>query len=133
MRPIRVEVITPLLTTLEFGCSRCGILLQQVDAHKNFHSSIRDEYPEDWKRDAARLMENLARMSEIYKHRVRIRLIDAQSPLGLWKQIRHRLFGTPAFVVDGRSAGTGWDTERLEEAIDARIDEASREFAARRG
>jgi hypothetical protein len=133
MRQIRVEVIAPLLTTMEFGCSKCGILFKQVDAHKNYHASCKDEYPEDWKRDAAELLENLTRMSELYKHRVRIQLIDAQSPLGLWKQIRHRVFGTPAFIVDGKGACAGWDRERLEHLIDARIDEASRELAARYG
>lgn len=133
MRPICVEVIAPLLTTMEFGCSRCGLLFKQVDAHKEYHASCKDEYPEDWKRDAAKLTECLKKMSELYKHRIRIKLIDAQSPLGLWKQIRHRLFGTPAFIVDGQGACTGLDTDRLEQLIDARIHEASQEFVAKFG
>jgi hypothetical protein len=131
MRPISVEVIAPLITTMEFGCSKCGILFKQLDAHKDYHSSCKDEYPEDWKHDAAQLMEHLKKMSETYKHRIRIKLIDAQSPLGLWKQIRHRLFCMPAFIVDGKGACAGWDTDRVEQLIDARIHEASREIAAR--
>jgi hypothetical protein len=131
MRPISVEVIAPLITTMEFGCSKCGILFKQLDAHKNYHSSCKDEYPEDWKDEIAKLATCLKKMSEIYKHRIRIKLIDAQSPLGLWKQVRFRLFSMPAFIVDGKGACAGWDIDRLEQLIDARIHEASRELAAR--
>lgn len=133
MKPICVEVVAPVLTTMEFGCSKCGLLFKQVDAHKDYHASCKDEYPEDWKRDAARLTEYLAKMLELYKHRVRIKLIDAHSPLGLWKQIRHRLRGTPSFIVDGQGICSGWDTDRLEQLIDTRIGEASQEMAARFG
>lgn len=131
MTPIRIEVVMPLITAIEFKCSRCAPLVNDLDARKRYLSDCENEYPEDWKQDIARLGDCLQKISEIYKHRVRIKVIDAQSPLGLWKQLRHRLSRTPAFVVDGRDVCVGWNIDRLEELVDARITEASRQIAAR--
>jgi hypothetical protein len=41
--------------------------------------------------------------------------------LGLWKQIRYRLFRFPAFIVDRKSTYIGWDYQELETLIDERI------------
>ena len=65
----------------------------------------------------------MRQLSILYKHRIRITVIDAQSPLGIWKQIRHRLFSMPAFIVDRKHTCTGWSTEQLESIIDSRIQE----------
>lgn len=131
MTPIRIEVVIPLITALEFRCSRCGPIFDGLDVRKQYIMACEDEYPEDWKEDLARLGSCLQKLSETYKHRVRIKVIDAQSPLGLWKQIRHRVSGMPAFVVDGSDVCVGWDIERLEQLVDAKIHEASRQFEAR--
>ncbi|MBI4963423.1 MAG: hypothetical protein HY913_09105 [Desulfomonile tiedjei] len=131
MTPIHIEVVVPLITALEFRCSRCGPIFEGLDVQKHYRDSCEDDYPEDWKQDLARLGDCLQKISETYKHRVRIKIIDAQSPLGLWKQLRHRVSGTPAFVVDGKDVCVGWNIDRLEELVDARIDEASRQIAAR--
>jgi len=48
-------------------------------------------------------------------------VIEAQSPLGLWKQIRHRVFKYPAFIVDGKKTYVGFDCEELGALIDERI------------
>jgi len=131
MTPIQIEVVMPLITALEFRCVRCAPLVNDLDVRKNYLNDCESEYPEDWKQDLARLDDCLQKISETYKHRVRIQVIDAQSPLGLWKQLRHRLSETPAFVVDGKDVCVGWNIDRLEELVDARIDEASRQIAAR--
>jgi hypothetical protein len=49
----------------------------------------------------------------LYHNRVHIRLIDAQSPKGLWKQIRHWIFTYPAWIIDNRAAYAGWDSHEL--------------------
>jgi hypothetical protein len=131
MTPISIEVVMPLITALEFRCSRCAPLVSELDVHQHYLDDCENEYPEDWKQDLSKLSDCLRKISETYKHRVRIKIIDAQSPLGLWKQLRHRLSGAPAFVVDGKHACVGWDMDRLEELVDARIHEASRQIAAR--
>ncbi len=62
----------------------------------------------------------------LYRHRVRFLVIEAQSPLGLWKQIRHRVFKYPAFIVDGEKTYVGFDCGELGALIDERIKGESR-------
>jgi len=66
MTPIRIEVVIPLITAIEFKCSRCGPLVNDLEARKRYLSDCENEYPEDWKRDAARLGDCLQKISEIY-------------------------------------------------------------------
>lgn len=60
-------------------------------------------------------------LSRLYRHRLTIRIIEAGSPLGLWKQIRHRVFRTPAFIIDRKMTYTGWDNNALQALIDERM------------
>jgi len=121
MRAIVVEIIAPMLTAMEFGCSRCELVFSQVGAQKNYRRSCADEYPEEWKRDSERLTEMLTRLSELYKHRVRFRLIDAQSFAGLWKQIRYGIRKLPAFIVEKKDVCMGLSLDKLEDLIDVHI------------
>jgi hypothetical protein len=125
MTPVEIDVVFPLLTGEAFTCRRCGPLFDQLDIHKDYQQACTDEYPEDWKQDVAKLSQWIENASDLYKHRIQIRVIDAFSPLGIWKKIRHRLSAMPAFIVDNKSTHTGWDTDRLESLIDERIREAS--------
>lgn len=130
MTPITIEVIMPMLTSLEFGCSKCGILFNQLGLEKDYRSSCSDEYPEELRQEAAAILDALRGLSSLYKHRIRFKLIDAQSPLGLWKLIRHRIFKLPAFIVDNKHVCSGCDREKLEPFIDMGIHEASLELIA---
>ena len=129
MTPIQIEVVFPLLTSLEFGCKNCSLIFGQSGLPQNYHRSSEDEYPEDWKEDVEKLHEWMASASKLYKHRISIRLIDAQSPLGIWKQIRHRFSKLPGFVVDREAVHIGWDTDRLESIIDERIKQDAERLA----
>ena len=125
MRPIRVEVIAPMLSSQAFGCRGCGLVLAQTGIRKKHHDSTCEEFPEHWRESVARVVECLEQIRRLYKHRVHISVIDALSPLGLWKQLRHRLFHIPAFVVDGKLACTGGDCEKVEALIDRRLEKLS--------
>ncbi len=85
-----------------------------------------EEYPEEWKQAVSFLSEWIKEIASLYRHRIRIRVIDAQSPMGFWKQIRHRVFRFPAFIVDKKSTYMGWDSEELEALIDQRIQDGLR-------
>ncbi|MBM4328388.1 MAG: hypothetical protein FJ118_14635 [Deltaproteobacteria bacterium] len=124
MTPVLVEVITPTLSSLKLDCRACGVIFSEAGVHQADHAASCDEYPPDWREIIMRLSEAIDEISRLYRHRVRIKFIDAQSPLGLWKLLRHRIRQTPAFVVDGRNACAGWDTQHLESLIDARLKEA---------
>jgi hypothetical protein len=121
VNPIEIEIVIPTLTSLEVGCRRCTTLFAASGIVQDHHTSSCDDYPEDWKADMDRISQWVAKASGLYKHRIRIRVIDAHSPLGMWKQIRHRLSGSPGFIVDGKRVCTGWDTDRVEAIIDEEI------------
>jgi hypothetical protein len=125
MTPVEIDIVFPLLVGEAFTCRKCAPLFDQLDIHKNYQQACSNEYPDDWKQDAQKLSQWIENASGLYKHRIQIRLIDAFSPLGIWKKIWHRLSEMPAFIVDNKSTHTGWNTDRLETLIDERIREAS--------
>lgn len=121
MDPILVEVVAPMLSTVEMSCRGCGSVLSSLGLRDKYRRSCTDEYPEDWKQAIDYLSKWINEISSLYRHRVQVKVIDAQSPLGLWKQIRHRAFRFPAFIVDQKETYIGWDYKELEALIDKRI------------
>jgi hypothetical protein len=121
VKPILLEVIAPMLSTVEMNCRPCRFMFDTLGIGRTYRSSSANEYPEEWKQVVGYLSDWIQEMTHLYRHRLQIRVIDAQSPLGLWMQIRHRLFRFPAFVIDKRRTYIGWDTQQLEALIDERI------------
>jgi hypothetical protein len=124
MTPVILEVVTPMLSTVEMSCRGCGFILGCVGLKGKYRNACTNEYPDEWKLTVDRLFKWLREIAYLYRHRVQIRVIDAQSPLGLWKQIRHRLYLFPVFIVDKKRTYTGWDSQELEALIDERIHQA---------
>ena len=121
MRPIVLEVVAPMLSSTEISSRGSGLILDYVGLRKKDRKACTDEYPEDWKEAVDYLSKWIEEISDLYRHRIKIRVIDAQSPLGIWKQIRHRVFRFPAFIVDREKTYIGWDYQELEAIIDDRI------------
>ena len=123
MKPIRLEIVTNVLTF--FGqCRRCEILLDQVELGKKSRQKEVEEYPSDLKEEYAKLSEWTQELTRLYKHRLLIRLIDVQSPLGIYKSLRHRIRTYPTFIVEGKEIYAGWDKDRLESLLDRYIKSA---------
>jgi len=76
-----------------------------------------DEYPPDLKEEYLKLSEWIRELTRNYKDRLLIRLIDAQSILGICKSLRHWIRKYPTFIVEGQEAYTGWDKKRLESLL----------------
>ena len=121
MKPVLLEVVTPLFSGMEIGCFGCDLIMNSIGLKKKDRSACVNEYPDDWKESLARLSAWIGDLTRLYRHRIHIRIIDPQSPLGLWKQIRHRVSRFPAFIVDRKNTYSGWDHEALEALIDERI------------
>jgi len=120
MKPIRLEIVTKVLSF--FGqCRRCEILLDQVDLGKKSRQKDMEEYPPDLKEEDAKLWEWIRELTRLYKHRLLIRLIDVQSPLGIYKSLRYRIRTYPTFIVEGKETYAGWDKDRLESLLDRYI------------
>ena len=121
MNPILLEVVAPTISGVEMSCRGCGFILGSVGIKNEYRNSITEEYPEDWKQATSYLSEWIKEIASLYRHRIKIRVIDAQSPIGFWKQIRYRVFRFPAFIVDKQNTYVGWDPKELEALIDERI------------
>lgn len=121
MTPILLEVVAPMLSGVEMDCRRCSVVFDYLGLQTKYREECVDGYPEDWKEAVGYLTQWIQEIAKLYRHRIRIRVIDAQSPLGFWKQIRHRVFRFPAFIVDRNRTYIGWDPPQLEALIDERI------------
>jgi hypothetical protein len=121
MNAILVEIVAPMLSTLEISPRGYGLVADSLGLNGKCRSASVNEYPDDWKEAVGYLTQWVEEISRLYRHRVRIAIIDAQSPVGLWKQLRHRVFRFPAFIVDRKRTYIGWDYKELEAIIDDRI------------
>jgi len=121
MKPIRIDVVIPTLTSLELGYTGCAMMMDQAGLQGQYRSICADEFPEEWKQEREKLKDLVGSLTRIYKHRIQVRIIDAQSPMGLWKKIRHRFSTMPAFIVDQKLVCAGWDREHLESLVDQRV------------
>jgi hypothetical protein len=120
MKPILLEIVTKVLTS--WGeCRRCRILFDQAGLDQKFHEKQMDEYPPDLKEEYTRLSDWIRELNRLYKHRLFIKLIDVQSPLGIYKSLRYRIRTYPTFIVEGKETYTGWDKNQLESLLDKYI------------
>ena len=124
MDPIQLEIVAPMLSTTEMGGRGSSFIFGYLGLKRKYRDFTVNEYPDDWKYAVDYLSEWIREIYSLYRHRIRIQVIDAQSPLGIWKQIRYRVFRFPAFIVDKKRTYIGWDYHELEALIDERIHSA---------
>ena len=120
MKPISIEVVARVLTT--YGhCVRCEPFFHESGVGKKSKIEDVNKYPPDLIEESSRLSELICELYKTYKHRIRVRLIDVQSPLGIYKSLIHRFREYPAFIVEKEDVYKGWDKQKLEEIIDKHI------------
>jgi len=88
-----------------------------VGLDQKFHQRETDEYPPDLKEEYAKLSEWIRELTRLYGHRLFIKLIDVQSPLGIYKSLRHWIRKYPTFIVEGQETYAGWDKGGLESLL----------------
>jgi len=116
MRPVRLEIVTNVITHYDYW-RHCEILFGEVGLDQKFHQRETDEYPLELKEEYAKLSDWVQDLTRLYKHRLFIRLIDVQSPLGIYKSFRHWIRKYPTFIVEGQETYPGWDKGRLESLL----------------
>jgi hypothetical protein len=120
MKPIRLEIVTKVVTFFDH-CRRCQVLFDQAGLDKKIHQKEMDEYPPDLKEEYAKLSDWVRELTRLYKHRLLIKLVDVQSPLGIYKSLRYRIRTYPTFIVEGKETYAGWDKSQLESLLDKYI------------
>jgi len=120
MKPISVEIITNVLTA--FGqCSRCGLIFSESGFEKKVIDEVFAEYPNDLREELHRLSEWVGELTRLYRHRLRIQVIDIKSLTGIYKCLRYGLFKYPAFIINKKDVLSGWDREKLSNILDVHI------------
>jgi hypothetical protein len=117
MRPIVLEIVSKVLTTFHH-CRHCEILFDQAGLEQIFHQKEMEEYPSDLKEEFIKLSDWVRELRRLYKHRLLIKLVDIQSPLGIYKSLRHRIRTYPTFIIEGKETYAGWDKTHLELLLD---------------
>ena len=120
MRPILLEIVSKVLTTFDH-CRHCEIFFDQAGLNKKFNQNEMDEYPSDLKEEYVKLSDWIRELRRLYKHRLLIKFIDIQSPLGIYKALRHRIRTYPTFIIEGKETYAGWDKNHLEDLLDRYI------------
>ncbi|MBN2123724.1 MAG: hypothetical protein JW821_05500 [Deltaproteobacteria bacterium] len=118
MEKVLLEVVAPMLSIVEPAGFGSGLIFGSLGLKDRDREGCVHDYPEDWKEAVDYLGRWVGEIRKLYRHRVQIRVIDAQSPLGFWKQLRHRVFCFPAFIVDRKCTYVGWDMRELEALLD---------------
>lgn len=121
MKRVLLEVVAPMLSCVEMNHSGFKWVFSSLGLNEKDRNCCTSSYPQDWKEAVDYLSGWIDEISRLYRHRILIRIIDAQSPLGFWKQLRHSVFRFPAFILDKEHTYVGWDYRELERLIDARI------------
>ncbi len=123
MKPIHLEIVTKVVTTFEH-CRSCDLLFNKAGLDQKFHQSDMEGFPPDLKEEFMKLSDWIRELTRLYKHRLLIKLIDVQSPLGIYKSLRHRIRTYPAFIVERKETYAGWDKGQLESLLDKYIQKA---------
>jgi hypothetical protein len=120
MKAISVEVVSRVLTT--FGhCASCGPLFREAGVENAVNKEALSDYPQDLQHEFLRLSDVIRELRRLYQHRIRIELINAQSPRGIYKTLRHRIRQYPAFIIEKKDVCIGWDWQKLSDIVDMHI------------
>jgi len=123
VKPILLEIVTKVLTYFD-QCRRCKILFDQAGFDEKLRQKEMEEYPSDLREEYARLSDWIRELNRLYRHRLLIKVIDVQSPLGIYKSLRYRIRTYPTFIVERSETYTGWDKRQLESLLDKYIKNA---------
>jgi hypothetical protein len=121
---VLLEVLAHVPTEF-FHCLHCERVFDVTDVGAEVRREARASYPSQILEEAQRLSTLLTELSAKWGKLLQIRVIDPQSPEGLYKSLRHWIRRYPTFVIDRRAVYTGWDREALEQLLagfDGRFD-----------
>jgi hypothetical protein len=105
-----------------FHCMHCEFVWNAAGYGQTMHAEQRDSsLPSDLAEQYQRIGEWVQDLVDRHGSRIEINLVDAASPQGLFKAVRHRLWRFPAFIVDGKAYSARGDlatvTTEVERAL----------------
>jgi hypothetical protein len=118
---VQVEILTYAPTEF-YHCQHCELVWDSVGFGKRIRAEQRAQaLPADLQAEYTAIADWAATAHEQFGERLQIKVVDVASVEGVIKAVRHRVRRFPAFVVDGREAIVGFDSERLNSALERRL------------
>jgi len=117
MKNISIEVVSRVLTTFQY-CASCGPVFRETGIENAVNKEALAEYPLDLQEEFLKLSDVIRELRRLYKHRIRIELINTQSLLGIYKTLRYRIRKYPAFIIGKKDVCFGWDLQKLSDIVD---------------
>lgn len=118
-KPMTVEVISQVLSSFDH-CAHCQLFLNQTGVGTRIHREDFDAFPRELRDEYDRLSRLVIALSERFRGRVRFKILDPQTPEGMWKSLRYWVRRYPTFLIDGEKQ-VGWDEETLTRRIEAHL------------
>jgi hypothetical protein len=124
----RVEILAYAPTEF-YHCQHCEVVWGHLDLGDRVHAEQRKaSLPEDLQREYAAISEWVSSAFDRFGDRLTVKVVDAASVEGVYKAIRHRARRFPAFIIDGEERVLGFDRDRLDLALTARLDRGGEKY-----
>ena len=120
-KPLRVEVLSKMLGVQTEECKNCRLVFEEVGLKSKFHNQEINQYPDDIKEEVLRLSDWIRDLVRRFPNDVQFKIIDAMTPLGVYKILRHRIRKLPGFIIEHRKTYSGWDSKALEALINQHL------------
>ncbi|MDW8068519.1 MAG: hypothetical protein RML46_06375 [Anaerolineae bacterium] len=112
---MQLQVLMPIPTVFRH-CLVCEALSAGIVGDLARQEMV-GEYPAEFLEEFDRLMRWINELTLRFGPALKVRVIDPQSPEGLWKCLRYGIRRYPAFILpDGRKV-VGWEWDALEGAL----------------
>ncbi|MEW5960183.1 MAG: hypothetical protein AB1801_20865 [Chloroflexota bacterium] len=108
-KPLQLEIVAHVLGGMNH-CSHCQVFIDGVGVGGQVKQADLDAYPPEFMADWQRLSNWILALAQRHAGQLVIKVIDAQSPQGLWKALRHGVRQYPTFIIEGKQY-RGWETE----------------------
>jgi hypothetical protein len=115
--PLQVEIVAYAPTAF-YHCTHCEVVWKETGFSAGVHEEqVQSALPPDLLHDYQAVSDWAHHLLHLYGDRVTIKVIDAASPEGLWKTMRHGLSRYPAVIVGGQRRFLGPDFSAAEDEI----------------
>lgn len=121
MKPVRLEVVAHTFEGMGV-CPACELVLSEAGVGESPALRGLDEVPLEWQEEYQRLTEWVYSLADRYGNRIQIKVIEPQSPEGLFKSLRYKVRRYPTWIVNGKERIVGWDRHALESALNQIVD-----------
>jgi hypothetical protein len=102
-KPLLVEIIA-YAPTAYYHCTHCEVAWREIGVSNRIHQEqMRSSLPDDLAQDYQAVSDWVREIFHQHCDAVILKVIDAASPEGLLKSLRHRVHRYPAVIVDHRT------------------------------